>query len=81
MITSGDQLKSVYTCLISGASKLLSPVTAADGGQRDSDDESVDLEIQQPQVSSNPWFYVVLYLISLLLLRNWDLYFSLQQNC
>eukprot|EP00800_Vazella_pourtalesii_P009959 TRINITY_DN249_c0_g3_i3.p1 TRINITY_DN249_c0_g3~~TRINITY_DN249_c0_g3_i3.p1 ORF type:complete len:566 (+),score=162.44 TRINITY_DN249_c0_g3_i3:51-1748(+) len=49
VITSGDQLKTVYTCLISGASKLLSPGSADCEEVRESDDESVDLETQQPQ--------------------------------
>ena len=56
VITAGDQLKTVYTCLMSGAGKLLSHKSAVPkeptADIRDSDDESVDLETQQSQVSS-----------------------------
>ena len=58
VITSGDQLKTVYTCLISGASKLLSPGSADCEEVRESDDESVDLEIQQPQVRNEILLFI-----------------------
>ncbi|KAI6654964.1 Plexin domain-containing protein 2-like [Oopsacas minuta] len=61
VITSGDQLRTIYMSLISGASKLLTPKTAvtiltAGESIRESDDESVDLEKQQIQVG-DPFRY------------------------